>query len=349
MSRISNLNNFADPIGLVRRMLTSGNKAAYNALFYEGLRIGAIPLDFALKFVERRQLSKELSTQHPVVLIAGAPRSGTTLVYQALAAYLDVSCPTNLTAMLPNSSLTTARLQSWIPINQQPDFSNFYGQTSRLHGPNDAFHLWNRWLGKDRYCPADSMTDRTAREMNQFLTAWTTAFDKPFLNKNNRNAFAIELLAQHVPSARFVVVRRNPMYVAQSLIIARQKVQGDKTKGWGLQSTSSTPEDDPLGYVDDVCRQILSIDTKLNRQLKTVNPERIVELTYEGFCEDPAYNIRLVASKITGLELNPHRNLDVLPAFKTSSNLTISIDEQSRIRSFFAADQSLTPSGQVSP
>jgi hypothetical protein len=337
MSREDDLNNFTDPIGLIRRMLTSGNKAAYAALFREGLRLGAIPFDFGLKYFEERRLTKEVTAQHPQVLIVGAPRSGTTLVYQALAAFLNVSCPTNLTAMFPKSSLTAARLHSRLPTSQRPDFSNFYGQTTRLNGPNDAFHLWNRWLGSDRYLPADSISEATARDMNQFLTAWTVAFDKPFLNKNNRNAFAIELLAQHLPNASFVVVRRNPMYVAQSLIIARQNVQGDKTKGWGLQSTSSGASDDPLSYVDDVCRQIVSIDTEMNRQLGTVAAERIVEITYEGFCEDPTYSIRQVASKIAGLERNPRLSLDDLPAFEVSSKLTISTEEQSRIQAFFAA------------
>lgn len=339
MSR--DLSNFADPFGLIRRMLTSGNKAAYAALFREGLRLGAIPFDFGLTLFEKRQLSKECPTRHPLVLIVGAPRSGTTLVYQALAAFLNASCPTNLTSMFPKSSLTAARIQSWMPISQRPDFTNFYGQTTRLNDPNDAFHLWNRWLGSDRYHPADSISETTARDMNQFLTAWTATFNKPFLCKNNRNAFAIELLAQQLPDATFVVVRRNPLYVAQSLIIARQKVQGDKAKGWGLQSVSSGEENDPLSYVDDVCRQIVEIDTEMNRQLATVCSERIVEITYEGFCEDPAHTIRQVASGIAGLELNTRISLDAMPAIEISQTLLISNEEQSRIQEFFTAGHSM--------
>ncbi len=320
-------------------MLSSGNRAAYAALFRQGLGIAAKPVDAVLSIFERQRLQRHAESSEPLVFIVGAPRSGTTLIYQALAAYLDVTYPSNLTAMFPKSPLTASRLQRLIPTPYRPDFKNFYGQTTRMRGPNDAFHLWNRWLGDDRYLPGQEMTPELTSSMREFFNNWTSTYDKPFLNKNNRNTFAIERLAQELPNARFVVVRRNPMFVAQSLIIARQNVQGNKATGWGLQSYSTTDKSHPLAYVDDVCRQIVSIDTEMNRQLATVHPERVVEMTYEGFCEDPAYRIRRIASKIAGLELTPHLNLDQLPAFEISSTLTISKAEQSRIRAFFQAEQ----------
>lgn len=72
--------------------------------------------------------------------------------------------------------------------------------------------------------------------MKEFFDAWSTALPKPFLNKNNRNVGCAELLARLLPETRFVVVRRNPLLVAQSLVTARRQVQGDKTIGWGLFS-----------------------------------------------------------------------------------------------------------------
>ncbi len=332
MSREKNLGNFTDPFGLLGRMLKSGNRAAYAALFREGLRLGAIPFDSVLSILEQRRLRNSPTSDHPLVFIVGAPRSGTTLIYQTLAAFLDVTYPTNLTAMFPKSPLTSARLQRWIPSSGRPDFRNFYGQTTQLSGPNDAFHLWNLWLGNDRYLPAQSISDNTAADMRTFFDAWTTAFDKPLLNKNNRNAFAVELLAGKLPNARFVVVRRNPMFVAQSLIIARQKVQGDKTKAWGLQSSSTAEGNDPLAYVDDVCKQIVDIDTEMDRQLATVSKDRIVNLTYESFCEDPARSVARIASAFDRLQLAPKLNVEDLPPFEISQSLSLTSEEQTRIR-----------------
>lgn len=336
MSTRKKLNNFSDPIGLLRRMLSSGNRAAYAALIREGLGIAVKPVDAVLSIFERQRFRRPVESDQPLVFIVGAPRSGTTLIYQALAHYLDVTYPSNLTAMFPKSPLTTARLQRLIPTRQRPDFKNFYGQTTRLQGPNDAFHLWNRWLGDDRYLPGQVMTSKTASNMRQFFDTWSATYQRPFLNKNNRNAFAIERLARELPNARFVVVRRNPLFVAQSLIIARQKVQGDKATGWGLQSYSTEDPSDPLAYVEDVCRQIVSIDEEMNRQIETVSECRVVEITYEGFCESPADATRRIVNAFKGVKLNPRRNGEIPRPFEVSKKLSISEAEQARIRACFS-------------
>ncbi|MEQ9410289.1 MAG: sulfotransferase [Fuerstiella sp.] len=332
MSRVAPSANFRDPVGLLLRMLKSRNRAAYGALFREGLRLGAMPFDRVLKHFEARTLSASSESPHPQVLIVGAPRSGTTLVYQALAHYLNVTSPSNLSAMFLQAPLTAARLHSCLPSFSKPDFRNFYGQTTRLSGPNDAFHLWDRWLGDDRYHPAESLSEDTVADMRRFLNAWTLAFDRPFLNKNNRNTSCISLLARHLPAARFVVVRRNPLYVAQSLIRAREQVQGDKSVGWGLQSSTSDDSADPLGYVDDVCQQIMSIDRDMEQQLDHVSADRVIRVTYEGFCEHPQETICNIALAFDGVELNPNAALHELTPFESSRPLTLSSEEAARIR-----------------
>jgi len=340
---MSNRNaNFQDPVGLVLRMLASKNKAAYAALVREGLSLGAAPIDMLMNRSERRRLKVPQPSQHPLVLIIGAPRSGTTLIYQALTHYLDVTFPPNTSSILKRSPITAALVQKRCGGRTKPSFSNYYGQTSRLSDCNDAFDLWNRWLGEDRYYPATSLSGEQAADMRNFFDTWTNAFDKPFLNKNNRNTFAVELLAQHLPKAKFVVVRRNPVMVAQSLIVAREKIQGDKKNGWGLESSSTVGISDPLAHVDDVCRQITTIDDEMDRQLSTVDADRIVNITYEGFCESPQQTIRGVADAFEGVQVNSAADLGSLQPFEVSQQLTISTAEQQRIREKFGMSEFAT-------
>ena len=233
-------------------MLTSGKRAAYAALFHFALRLLAMPVDAMLEGKETRTLKKAAPSVLPVVLVVGTPRSGTTLVYQTLARYMDVSYVTNLTSMFPKSPVTASRLLNWMPKRDSADFHNFYGQTARLHGPNDGFSLWNKWLGDDRYVPRTDLNESEQQEMRSSFSAGSQAFGKPFLNKNNRNTGCLDLLSKVLPQASFIVVRRNPLLVAQSLINAREQVQGDKSVGWGLHSHSSDITQDPLRYVDDV-------------------------------------------------------------------------------------------------
>ena len=324
------LGNFRDPFGLLARMLKSGNRAAYAALLREGLRIASKPADRLLSISQSRT-TDPTQTDHPLVFIVGAPRSGTTLVYQVLSAFLDVTFPTNLTEMFPKSPLRAAQLQKSVWPARRPDFRNYYGQTAHFSGPNDAFHIWNRWLGEDRYQPQRELADAVVSEMQQFFAAWTSAFNKPFLNKNNRNAIAVDVLARHLPNSRFIVIRRNPLYVVQSLIVARQQIQGTKSIGWGLQSSSSVTTSDHLGYVDDVCRQVSDIDMEIDRQLADVDPSRVLQVTYESFCEQPQHWVTRVTESFRGVKLNPGRSLDDLPSFRVSQKMTVSAAEHQRM------------------
>lgn len=317
---------------MLKRMLTSGNRAAYAALLREAIGVSLKPLDAILGVLENRRRSKTVATEQPLILIVGAPRSGTTLVYQALATYLDVTYPSNLTALFPKAPLTAAQLQELIPTRRSPDFCNFYGQTTRMRSPNDAFHLWNRWFGEDRYQTGQQLSSEKVAEMRRFFGTWTSCFQKPFLNKNNRNTDCIQQLAEYLPKAYFVVVRRNPEFVVQSLIRAREEVQGCKNAGWGLKSESATESADPLAYVEAVCRQVQSIDRDLDRQLNGVDPQRVFEMTYENFCKNPQSLIRSIVDTIPGLQLNTSLPLTELAPFQISQNVVLTPEEQARLQ-----------------
>lgn len=325
------LENFQNPVGLLVRMLLSGKRAAYAALFHEALRIAARPLDAFLAGREARRIADAKPSEQPVVLIVGAPRSGTTLVYQTLARYLDVSYVTNLMSMFPRAPISGSRLFRWLPARRSSDFQNFYGQTAGLDGPNDGFSIWNKWLGNDRYVPCTDLSDAEKAQMRQFFAEWSGSFGKPFLNKNNRNTGCLDLLSRVLPQSYFIVVRRNPLLVAQSLITAREQVQGDKSVGWGLHSHSSDVSADPLQYVDDVCDQILEIERQLDDQIKDIPKDRLVEITYEGFCEDPTSAIRWIGQQIPGVQVKMEQMTNELRPFEASTRITLSEDEQRRL------------------
>ena len=234
----------------------------------------------------------------PLVLIVGSSRAGTTLVYQVLARYLPVTYFTNLSALFPRSPLTASRLFLRGDARPRGPLRNYYGNTAGLAGPNDGFHIWNRWLGMDRYHAPDTLPEAAVAGMRQFFSAWTGTFGRALLNKNNRNADCVGLLGRALPEATFIVVRRNPADVAQSLLLARQVVQGDKRRKWGVRSYDQESPADPLGYVDSVCRQVTEVEHRLRRDVSTLPPGRVVEVGYEEFCADPAQALERISGRV---------------------------------------------------
>ncbi len=314
--------NFQDPIGLVRRMLASGDPAARSALGREALRYLLLPLDWALGRWEQRRLKRSSGRLSPIVLIVGSPRSGSTLLYQVLAGHLPVSYPSNLTALFERAPITaTARLNRL--ARRSSGYRSYYGNTRSLGSPNDAFSIWNRWLGEDRYMIPDRISAESADEMRSFFAAWGTAFNRPFLNKNNRNTAAVRLLAEELPTARFIVTRRDPLFVAQSLVEARETVQGDRSVGWGLAAEDSDPDDD----LADVADQVFRIEAIIEAQLAAVDPTRVLEVRYSDLCIDPGGVVRRVAN---WLDLEPGR-LDGLEPFESTDKVRLKLDEFGRL------------------
>ena len=322
--------NFKDPVGLLKRMLASGNKAAYFTLIREGMGVVMKPVDWLLSHAERRRLSRGEQSDLPVILILGGSRSGTTLFYQTLTQYLPVSYFNNLSVSFPRSPITAGRWFNRLLRRKRRDFQNYYGSVSGFAGANDGFHIWNRWLGEDRNAVPTDIPAAKLAEMRQFFQTWNAAFGQPFLNKNNRNSLCVELFDQHLAQPFFVEIRRDPVYVIQSLIQSREAVQGSKYVAWGLASEDSDPDRDAYGYVDDIARQVHTVEQELDAARQTVDPARYVRISYEDFCANPAEVVATVYRRIWGQDL-PQEAVQDLAPFRNTNRQRLPDEEFQRI------------------
>jgi hypothetical protein len=315
--------NFRDPLGLVRRMLESGDPAARQALLRAGARILATPFDLLLSLFEHRLMARAADAPaSPILLVVGGPRAGTTLVFQVLARHLEVSSTTNVVDVFPRSPIVASRLFGALgPQDSDSPLSAFYGNTAPFRGPNDAFEIWNRWLGPDRYQASDALTPPAIADMRAFFAAWAAAAGRPLLNKNNRNTGVMGMLAEALPTAHFIVVERDPLYMAQSLVFAREVVQGDRGEGWGF---GAPPEgSDPLV---SVAKQVAEVARVVARESAKVPPDRLTRVGYEFFCADPGGVIAAIGDRL-GIA---HEASGISP-LSASREVRLSPDEFSRL------------------
>jgi len=317
--------NFHDPAKLIWRMLTSGNSIAIDTLWRAGLGVLTTPIDTMLQRNERSLFHKQAEADLPCVFIVGAPRSGTTLVYQVLTHVLHVSYFTNVTAMFPRSPITATRYFQSLGLKGRKSFRNYYGNTAGLQSPNDGFGVWNRWLGKDRYVARKSLEEHDIEAMRNFFKAWHAVLNLPFLNKNNRNLDCLSLLAESLPGARFIVVRRNPILVVQSILESRKIVHGDATRAWGLMSETLPEFSTPIEILERICDQVVRIEQRLQDQLREIEENRWHAVWYEDFCRDPADTARRIAHDWIGPPALNASALDDLSVLCASSTVTLDV------------------------
>ncbi len=212
--------HFHDPAGLALRLMRTGDPAAHFAMGSAAAGIAAAPLDLVFSPWEKRLVASAASTGpacHPLILVCGPPRSGTTVVYQTLVNHLPVAYFSNLTALFPRSPLIAERIFGRFVAPSAAGYHSYYGHTAGLGGTNDALYLWDRWLGRDRDRPVQLLTEFQRRTMKRFFDAADHVFDKPLVNKNNNLVTTAHLAADALPQARFLCLVRRRRELAQSL------------------------------------------------------------------------------------------------------------------------------------
>jgi Sulfotransferase family len=274
---------FANPFKLALDLLRAPNPAARSALYQAASGLLLTPLDLALAPFERRLYARAAAPSRPLVLVCGPPRSGTTLVAQTLINVLDVAYPNNLTALFPRAPILANRLlRRW--VRERPgSYEAFYGKSTGLAGANDGLQLWDRWLGADRAQVPERLAPGSERALPQFFGAMERLYGKPLVNKVNRLNTCAHLVAPLLPNARFIFLQRDPLMLAQSLYVAREKIVGNLGRAYGTQHPDAVPEDP----VEDVCRQVRFHEQALEAQRARLSPERRLLVSYEAFCRDP--------------------------------------------------------------
>ena len=271
-----------NPFRLAWQLFTEKNPAARSAMFMAAAGAVLTPLDVLFSGKERKIYSQASEPAEPIILVCGPPRSGTTLVAQYLINHLDVCYLNNLTSLFPRSPVYANTVFGRLARSETGDYDAFYGKSRGLSGTNDALYIWDRWLGSDREKVPDELVAGSGQSMRAFFGAVEQLYGLPIVSKVNKLNTCANLIAECLPNARFICVRRDPLFLAQSLYIARTKIMGDVTSAYGVQHRPSST--DPI---EDVCLQVLFHEQQAKRQRELLGDDRFIIISYEKFCAEP--------------------------------------------------------------
>ena len=275
---------FHDPVGLARRLLSNPDPGARFALRAAATAPFLTPFDFLLAPFERRLYRQAGEPQLPILLVCGPARSGTSLAAQLLIRNLPVAYLDNLTSVFPRSPLVARRLFGrWLraaPIQ----YRSYYGRTDGWTAPNDALNLWDRWLGRDRSRAPAKLDLVVKTQMAAFFGALERETGRPLVAKNNALNATAHLVAEVLPTARFICLQRSRESLALSLYRARLEIHGAATVPYGLTTRGARRPDNA---VEDVCRQVLYHERVAGEQHARLPAGRFMLVRYEDICRDP--------------------------------------------------------------
>lgn len=271
-----------------------------------------------LRLWEGRNLknySRERDTFQPVFIV-GPPRSGSTILYQLITNYLDVTYIDNLM----NMSREAPWFGVWLSNKLYGDshhnsFVSDHGKTlkSGLHAPNEGL-FWYRWLPRNtHYVETSQISQKDILEMQGFVNAIMNKYRKPVVFKNLSFSMRLKLIKEVFPQAKIIYIKRDPVYVAQSILLARKKEGITKNKVWSIKPQNF----DVLTTMTEVKHVVLQtylIEQQIYNDLKMFDSRQKIVVEYENLC-----NNKDMMSTLAGFINSSIVNTDVLEEIRMSN------------------------------
>lgn len=250
--------------------------------------------------------------RHPTVLVVGCPRSGTTLCYQWLAATGTFTYPTNLVSRFPTAPWVGERVQRLLTdpacdhggelgldASVAEPFASRLGKTRGPFAPHEFWYWWRRFLpaGETHRLDSEQLATVDVERLRHELAAWEEVRGLPLLMKGLILNWNLPWLAEALPGAVFVFVRRDPFFTMQSLLAARRDFSGDEGT-WYSFRPATFPELAGRPAAEQVAAQVHDTEAAVREGLAQVAPDRRLEITYEELCADPAWLYERLAVKL---------------------------------------------------
>jgi Sulfotransferase family len=229
---------------------------------------------------------------HPPVFVVGAPRSGSTLLYQVLVQAFDVGYLSNRHCRLWGAPSVVERVRR---VEPPPSFSSRFGRTSAADEPSECGPFWYRFFRRSpQYVPIEDADPDRMRQLRAAVRAFGDAAGRPLVFKNLLCTLRLVPIGRALPEAVFVDIRRDLEANAASLLAARREIHGDYATWWSAEPPEIA-ELRSLSPVAQVVEQVRRLEALVDRDRSVLGADRFLQVGFEDLCDDPERVLAAVA------------------------------------------------------
>ncbi|MFL1455734.1 sulfotransferase [Marinobacter sp. GN3S48] len=247
-----------------------------------------------VRLLESVQFNTKRTDVAPPIFIIGAPRTGSTILYQALTNAYQL-------AYIDNSTCTwhrNLRFGLWLSrkkYGSRPhnNFQSDHGNTHKFggHAPSECGQFWYRWLPKDRhFIDHHEITTKMVTGLRQEVLGASAYLQEPLLFKNLNAGQRLRLIHKVFPDAKIIFVRRDPRFVTRSILKARDKVGAGKGQWWSIMP----PNVSDLLELDEseMCSgQVYYLESQIEEDLVLFPQENVRQVHYQTFDENLIHDL----------------------------------------------------------
>jgi hypothetical protein len=255
----------------------------------------------------------------PLGFIVGNPRSGTTILLQWLASLNIFSYPTNVLTRFAYAPYIGALIQKILfdpefdfhdefhDIQSQINFSSTLGKSKGALAVNEFQHFFRNYMENfdPEYLDVEQIRHVDFEGMKKALASIESGFGKPFVTKLLMLQFNIDQVSKRIPKAIFLYTKREPIYIMQSILLARETYYGKRDIWWSVKPKEYTKLKD-MDIYHQIAGQVYFTDKSISSALEKLPDANKLEISYTHFCNNPrdTYEQLLSKYKRNGLKIN---------------------------------------------
>ena len=278
----------------------------------------------------------------PPVFIIGAPRSGSTLLYQTIVEAFDIGYLSNQHCRFYGAPSLVERWLFPRLERTAPDYTSTHGRIQGRTAPSECGEFWYQFFPREPQA-VTTMPMAKQRALHAAIYRLIVAAGRPFLFKNLMNSLRLLPLARALPEALFIVIHRDSLANARSLLVARKRTYGDYAPWWSARP-AIVKELEALPPHQQVAEQIIAIYQGINAARETIGPERFLDLSYEIFCRDVSGSLGRIDQFFAGQDAPLQRRNASTPArFPISTGGALEPDLEDALRTCLTSRQHRLP------
>ncbi|HQU70719.1 MAG: sulfotransferase [Calditrichaeota bacterium] len=274
--------------------------------------------------------------------VLGAPRSGTTLLYQVLTSAFRFAYFPNVADQFYQCPIRMTRLTLPDQFHFTSTFESRYGREQGRLAPSEGGNVWNRWFPHENregfnFTPANFLSEGDLGRIRTTIACFEDTFSAPFISKNVKMGVRLPALKALFPDANYCYIQRNPADVALSLLLYRRK----SGKSWWSAMPREIEQLKSLSDLEQVVGQVYYLEQNIEEGLSDLPGERVLWVDYRDLCRNPRAFPAQLEEKFPLLRDFRVENSDGIPAaFKISHPRTegyVSAAELAQLKQLVAA------------
>lgn len=235
-----------------------------------------------------RSREKTINNDLATLWIIGAPRSGTTLVYQLMCLYFEGYYLTNRVAKRYRISVLTRKLERlFLSKSPMPNsFQSTYGNTDSSDDPHEGGQFFYQFFPKgEPYANSHDVSGVQKENLKKIIEDISQPH-KLFISKNTFHSLRINILTEVFSKAVFIWVRRETNAIVYSIFKARRELNIPDNDWWGVKPPG-WEKAQSLPVIEKTVWQVVETEKIIKNDLLK-NKAKYIEVPYEDVCESPA-------------------------------------------------------------